>query len=294
MKILVESLSSAPRARAPAPKAATRTAPKAAPKAATAKRAKAQPAVELAPPQIAEMAGISGLKFSRATHKSLKKGFTVTLQPELRAKANTLAQLLVAVKWPKRKPNIELAVSARSDLIVVNNDTARTVRVGPIAAVSYNAKSKIPRVIHVMIGERKTAVDLYDKASVERLFKAADSKLNKTTSTKAKAPVVKTPSDKLTAEQKAAVKAVADYRKFLQTKGYSGLGLLFTRGFENLDNLVSKGTLSQWSEGSAKLLLKSMSRMGGGPGAGAVPSVARAFKLRKAMSVALRNALGRP
>ena len=159
MKILVESLSSAQ----------ARTAPK----ATALKRATSQPAVELAPPQIAKMAGINGLKFSRATHKSLRKGFTVTLQPELRAKANTLAHLLVAVKWPKRKPNMELAVNARSDLIVVNNDTGRTIKVGPIVAVSYSAKSKIPRVIHVVMGERKTAVDLYDKASVERLFNAA-------------------------------------------------------------------------------------------------------------------------
>lgn len=293
MKILVDSVSAA--RAATAPKATT----KAAPKATTAKRAKAQPAVELAPPQIAEMAGINGLKFSRATHKSLKKGFTVTLQPALRAKANTLAQLLVAVKWPKRKPNMELAVSARSDLIVVNNDTGRTVKVGPIAAVSYNAKSKIPRVIHVVIGERKTAVDLYDKASVERLFKAADSKLNKTTKADpkprkdatAKVPA-RAESGKTTAAQNAAVKAVANYKKFLLANANKGLGRLGARGFEKIDNLVIKGTLSQWSVASAKLLLRSLERLGGGGGGGAVPSIARRFKLCNAMSSALQDALG--
>lgn len=292
MKILVDSVSAA--RAATAPKATTR----AAPKATTAKRAKAQPAVELAPPQIAQLASINGLKFSRATHKSLKKGFTVTLQPALRAKANTLAQLLVAVKWPKRKPNMELAVSARSDLIVVNNDTGRTVKVGPIAAVSYNAKSKIPRVIHVVIGERKTAVDLYDKASVERLFKAADSKLTKpakakdpkpSTDVTAKVPVA---GSKPTAAQNAAVKAVANYKKFLLANANKGLGRLGARGFEKIDSLVIKGTLSQWSVASAKLLLRSLERLGGGGGAGAVPSIARRFKLCSAMSSALQDALG--
>lgn len=287
MKILVASISAARAA----------TAPKAATKATTAKRAKAQPAVELAPPQIAQLASINGLKFSRATHKSLKKGFTVTLQPELRAKANTLAQLLVAVKWPKRKPNMELAVSARSDLIVVNRDTGRTVKVGPIAAVSYNAKSKIPRVLHVVIGERKTAVDLYDKASVERLFKAADSKLNKTAKADpkpskdvtAKVPVA---GSKPTAAQNAAVKAVAKYKKFLIANSNKGLGRLGARGFEKIDSLVIKGTLSEWSVASAKLLLRSLERLGGGGGAGAVPSIARRFKLCSAMSSALQDALG--
>lgn len=290
MKILVESLSSAQARAAPAPKAAARAAP--APKAATMKRATSQPAVELAPPQIAKMAGINGLKFSRATHKSLRKGFTVTLQPELRAKANALAHLLVAVKWPKRKPNMELAVSARSVLIVVNNDTGRTVKVGPIVAVSYNAKSKIPRVIHVVMGERKTAVDLYDKASVERLFNAADSKL----STPAKANALKGSNGvagKPTAAQNAAVKAVVAYKKFLDSNSTKGLGGLGARGFEKIDNLVRKGTLAQWSDASAKLLLRTLDRnIGGGSGSGAVPSVARRFKLCAAMTSALQAALG--
>lgn len=272
-----------------------------APKAATAKRAKAQSAVELAPPQIAELAGVSGLKFSRATHKSLKKGFTVSLQPELRAKAKTLAQLLVAVKWPKRKPSVELAVSSRSDLIVVNNDTGRTVKVGPIVAVSYNAKSKIPRVLQVLIGERKTSVDLYDKASVERLFNAADAKLNKPA--KAKAPkaggsvadkvVPKPATGKPTAAQNAAVKAVANYKKFLGSNATRGLGGLGARGFEKIDDLIRKGTLTQWSDSSAKLLLRALDRnIGGGGGGGAAPSVARRFKLCKAMTSALQTALG--
>lgn len=65
------------------------------------------------------------------------------------------------------------------------------------------------------------------------------------------------------------------------------------RGFEKIDNLVRKGTLAQWSDVSAKLLLRTLDRnIGGGSGGGAVPSVARRFKLCAAMTSALHAALG--
>lgn len=180
MKIQL-STSAGARARAqaaPEPQSKTKARTKAAvemvgsPKAAP-KRAAKRTAKDLAPTAMLDtLTGIAGAEVKLAKHKSIAKGYCVSIEGVARGKTTALAKLLAGIKWPKRKSGAALAVNAKNALVVTGVGS-KSVTVGPIVAVSYNANSKVPRVLHVIVKDRRVAIDLFDKASVEKLFALA-------------------------------------------------------------------------------------------------------------------------
>lgn len=144
---------------------------------AQTKRAVKRTAKDLAPTAMLDtLTGIAGAEVKLAKHKSIAKGYCVNIEGVARGKTSALAKLLAGIKWPKRKTGAALSVNAKNALVVKGGNGASSVTVGPIVAVSYNANSKVPRVLHVTVKDRRVAIDLFDKAAVEKLFALAEAK----------------------------------------------------------------------------------------------------------------------
>lgn len=134
-------------------------------------------AADLAPASMRDtVTGIVGAEVKRATHKSVAKGYCVNIEGVARGKTSALAKLLAGIRWPSRKSGAALAVNSKNALVVTGGSGARSVTIGPIVAVSYNANSKVPRVLHVIVKDRRAAIDLFDKAAIEKLFALAAAK----------------------------------------------------------------------------------------------------------------------
>lgn len=141
----------------------------------TTTRAKKRSAKDLAPVAMHDiLVGVAGVEVKAANHKSIGKGYRVNVEGVARGKTALLAQLLAGVRWPKRKSGGALAVNSKNALVVSNG--GRTVTVGPIVAVSYNANSKVPRVLHVIVKDRRVAIDLFDKVALDKLFASVEPK----------------------------------------------------------------------------------------------------------------------
>lgn len=142
----------------------------------TTTRAKKRSAKDLAPVAMHDiLVGVAGVEVKAANHKSIGKGYRVSVEGVARGKTALLAKLLAGVRWPKRKSGVALAVNSKNAL-VVSAASGHTVTVGPIVAVSYNANSKVPRVLHVIVKDRRVAIDLFDKAALDKLFASVESK----------------------------------------------------------------------------------------------------------------------
>ena len=179
MQIQLSVTASAQAQAAPEPKSKVKPRAKAAVEKVATKKMKARPssAKDLVPTAMLDtLLGIAGAEVKRAQHKSIGKGYCVNIEGVTRGKATALAQLLAGIRWPKRKSGAALAVNSKNALVVESGGSARTVTVGPIVAVSYNANSKVPRVLHVLVKDRRVAIDLFDKASVEKLFALVEGK----------------------------------------------------------------------------------------------------------------------
>lgn len=179
MQIQLSVSASARAQAAPEPKSKVKPRANVAAEMVGTKKMRARPtsANGLAPTAMLDtLRGITGAEVKRAQHKSIRNGYCVNIEGVTRGKATALAQLLAGIRWPKRKSGAALAVNSRNALVVESGGSARTVTVGPIVAVSYNTNSKVPRVLHVIVKDRRVAIDLFDKASVEKLFALVEGK----------------------------------------------------------------------------------------------------------------------